>query len=261
MWNRRYFLVATSAIMSVGTASFGIQALADHDAFDSKEMESILLELFGTSRYAEDASIRMDLPVAVINPEFVPFRVAALDSERMAIFIEENNYPLVLLTEEGHRAYRELTGIMRVEGGQRFTVYALRNGNLRRNTRTIRLSGPLDRMQWPNRAVMQPPPSTVLRGEVSRDGINILCSIRHQQGNTQGMTPHVRQVTFSVNDQTVSILECGPSVARNPRFGIHLKSLHEDDVIQVDWSDSAGAEGHALGTVGLILNRNLYREI
>lgn len=266
--NRRKFLVrsgcflaAASAIMNAGTAPFGIQAWADHGVVDSGEMESILLELFGTSRYADDASLRIDLPIEVINPEFVPFRVVALDSERIAIFIEENEYPLVLLSEEGHRAYRELTGTMRVEGGQHFTMYALRNGNLHRNTRTIRWNGPLDRMQWPNRAVTQPPPSTVLRGEVSRDGINILCSIRHQQGNLLGMTPHVRQVIFSVNDQIVSILECGPSVARNPRFGIHLKSLHEDDVIQVDWNDSAGTEGHALGTVGLILGRNLYREI
>lgn len=247
--------------MNVGTVSFGIQAWAEHGLPDSEAMESILLELFGTSRYADDAGLRIDLPAEVINPEFVPFRIVALDSERIAIFIEDNKHPLVLLSEEGHRAYRELTGIMRAEGGRQFSVYALRNGNLHRNTRTIRWSGPPDRMQWPNRAVTQPPPSTILRGEVSRDGINILCSIRHQQGNLLGMVPHVRQVIFSVNDQVVSILECGPSVARNPRFGIHLKSLHEDDVIQVDWNDSAGTAGHALGTVGLILGRNLYREI
>jgi len=268
MWNRRNFLIrsgcclaAVSAIINAGTSAFGIQAWADHGALDSGEMESMLLELFGTSRHADDASLRIDLPVEAINPEFVPFRVVAPDSDRIAIFIEESKYPLLLLSEEGHRAYREITGIMRAEGGQHFTVYALRNGNLHGNTRTIRRSRPQDRMQWPNRAVAQPPPSTILRAEASRDGINILCSIRHQQGNLLGMTPHVRQVIFSVNDQIASTLECGPRVARNPRFGIHLKSLHEDDVIQVDWNDSAGTEGSALGTVGLILNRNLYREI
>ncbi len=254
-------MATASAIMNVRAGPFGIQAWIDHDVLDSEEMEPILLEWFGTTRYADDASLRIDLPVEIINPELVPFRVVALDSEKIAIFIEENKHPLVLLSEGGHHAYRELTGIMRAEGGRHFTVYALRNGNLYRNTRTIRQSAPLDRMQWPNRAVAQPPPSAVLRGESSRNGINIFCSIRHQQGSFPDMDPHVRQVIFSVNDQAVSTLECGPSVARNPRFGIHLKSLHEDDMIRVDWSDSAGAEGHALGTVGLILGRDLYREI
>ncbi len=252
-------LLASSAILKLGADPFGIDNLTDRHAFEFAAVDEILRELFGTSRSAQDAGLRVDLPGEVENPQFVPFRVAVSDSDRIAIFIEENQYPLLLVSEHEHRAYRELTGVMRLQRGKQLTVYALRNGNLHKNARTVRWNGRLDQRQWPFMATEQMPPSTILRAELSRDGIDILCSIHHQS-HLLNRSSHVQQVKFTVNDQIVSILACGPSIALNPRFSIHLELLHEDDIVRVDWNDSNGNKGHALGTVGLILNNNLYRE-
>ncbi|MCY4051256.1 MAG: thiosulfate oxidation carrier complex protein SoxZ [Gammaproteobacteria bacterium] len=267
MKNRREFLigsgcalVASSAIVKLGAEPLGNRDLTDRHVFEFQVVDEILRELFGTFYSTEDASLRIDLPTEVQNPEYVPFRVAVSDSDRIAIFVEENRYPLLLVSENGHRAYRELTGVFRLERGQQLTVYSLHNGNLHKNERKIRWNGHVDQRKWSAMAVELPPVSTILRAEVSRDGINILCSIYHQD-NSLGIKPYIQQIKFSVNEQVVSILECGLSIAHNPRFSIHLKLLHEDDIIQVDWNDSDGNKGHALGTVGLILNKNLYREI
>lgn len=268
MLERRRFLMrsgcciaSVASIIKFAAGSFSVADTANNKAeISAQDEESILTELFDTAQSAQDGSLRIDLPVEVVNPDIIPFRVAATDAERLAVLIQGNQWPLLLKTEVEHRAYCEITGMFRLEQGGEFSCYALRNGKLYKNTQTVRWHGFRNPGKRRRQAIVQPAASTVLRAEPSRDGYNILVSIRHGQHKRLGDMPYVRQAIYSVNEQTVSNLEFGPSISPNPLIGLHLKSLKMDDVIKVAWQDSDDTEGRAIGTLELILHQNLYRE-
>lgn len=78
----------------------------------------------------------------------------------------------------------------------------------------------------------------------------MLCSIHHARGheiNDPGR--FVTRAVFSINGKPAAVLDYGPNTAKNPQVGIHLKSLREDDMIEVEWLDSAGRSGRLRGAV------------
>lgn len=268
MQERRDFLIrsgcyalSAAGMMQTGLWSAPVAANPDPDtAFRSRDIDSALIELFQTADSGQDGSLRIDLPVEAVNAAVVPFRIVASNTERLAVFVEENARPLLLVTEEAHRRHCEVTGAFRLDRDSLVTCYALRQGELFRNSRPIRLIAPHHSVHWREEFRDRLPLSTILRAEAAGGGFDILCSIRHNRGRWLVGEAHVTRVTFSVNDQPVSVLECGPGFSRNPLVGVHLEPLGNDDVVKVEWADSSGLTGTAQGTVALLKGRNLYRE-
>ncbi|MXZ81116.1 MAG: hypothetical protein F4Z15_07070 [Gammaproteobacteria bacterium] len=268
MRGRRDFLIRSGycALSATGVMQAGIWSVpvvaspGPNTVFRSRDIDSVLIELFQTADSGQDGSLRIDVPVEAVNASVVPFRIVASNTERLAVFVEGNARPLLLVTEEAHRPHREMTGAFRLDRDSLVTCYALRQGELFRNSRPVRLIAPRHNVHWREEFRDRLPLSTILRAEAAGGGFDILCSIRHNRGRWLVGDPHVARVTFSVNDQSVSTVECGPGFSRNPLVGVHLESLGNDDVVRVEWTDSSGVTGMAQGTVALLSDRNLYRE-
>ena len=97
------------------------------------------MDFFETDQSAEDASLIIDSPVEAENPGLVPFKVIAPGAEKVAVFLYPANNPLICATTLSPALGDTLTFTADLSEGTTLVCYALRNQQLFRRSKTIRV--------------------------------------------------------------------------------------------------------------------------
>ena len=108
-------------------------------AFRSQSVEEVLANLFDTRDSGEDGSLRISVPPEVENAGLVPFRVEASHSEKVAIIVDGNRYPLACVLEAANYPQGTIIGTLRLERSSRISCYAMKQGLLYRNAVSVRI--------------------------------------------------------------------------------------------------------------------------
>ena len=104
-----------------------------------QNLHQVLMEFFETDQSAEDASLIIDSPVEAENPELVPFKVIAPGAEKVAVFLYPANNPLISATTVSPGLADTLTFTADLSEGTTIVCYALRNQQVFRRSKTIRI--------------------------------------------------------------------------------------------------------------------------
>ena len=108
-------------------------------AFQSESVEEILLNLFDTRESGEDGSLRISAPSEAEHAGLVPFRVEASHSDKVAIIVDGNRFPLACVVETASYPQGTVIGMLRLEQSSRISCYAMKQGLLYRNTTAVRI--------------------------------------------------------------------------------------------------------------------------
>ena len=108
-------------------------------AFQSQSVDEILLNLFDTRESGEDGSIRISVPPEVENAGVVPFRIEASHSEKVAIIVDGNRFPLACVFEGANYPQGTVIGTLRLERSSSISCYAMKQGLLYRNAVSVRI--------------------------------------------------------------------------------------------------------------------------
>ena len=92
--------------------------------------------------------------------------------------------------------------------------------------------------------------ATLLKIIANDTGHDIVCSVKRPVSHDLVSHSYISRVTFSVNNDTITRLDLGPMISRDPLFGIHQASLESGDVVKVVWVDTEGNRGAARARVG-----------
>ena len=111
-------------------------------AFRNKNIDTILEDLFDTAESGEDGAILIQMPLDAESDQRIPFRITARYAEKIAIFAEGNQQPLVLVSDTSQYPQGVILGTVDLEQSCNITCYALRQGFLYRKSRWINLPVP-----------------------------------------------------------------------------------------------------------------------
>ena len=145
--SRRGFFTFAGAVFALGPKWIADSldllqpARADYpvQAFQSNSVEEILLELFDTRESGEDGSLRISAPPEAENAGLVPFRVEAGHSEKVAIIVDSNRFPLACVLEAANYPQGTVIGTLRLERSSSISCYAMKQGVLYRNAVSVRI--------------------------------------------------------------------------------------------------------------------------
>ena len=111
-------------------------------AFRNKQVDTILEDLFDTTQAGEDGAILIQMPLDAESDRGIPFRITARHAEKVAIFAEGNQQPLILVADTGQYPQGVFFGTVDLDQSCNITCYALRQGFLYRKSRWVRLPVP-----------------------------------------------------------------------------------------------------------------------
>ncbi len=109
-------------------------------AYKSNSMEEALFHLFGTREWGEDASINIQVPIEAEHHAFVPFRVSAKGAEKIAVMIDNNPQPLVIVMDEFIDSDPVMMGTLQMHSSSYFSCFVFKQNQVFRASRFIRLS-------------------------------------------------------------------------------------------------------------------------
>ncbi len=98
-----------------------------------------LYQLFETTEAAEDTSIVIDTPIEAEHPTYVPFKITAVGAQKLAIFVEPSNAPLAAVFTLHPACGHSVKGTVDMQEGSTISCYALKNDQLFRSSRYIRI--------------------------------------------------------------------------------------------------------------------------
>lgn len=109
--------------------------------FAASTVDQVLGYYFGTTDAADDASIKIILPIASEHRHLVPFKIIAPNAEKIAVLTDANSEPLILAMDQIKQSPSVIVGRARFERSGMLTCYVMRNGNLGRSSRRVTVSG------------------------------------------------------------------------------------------------------------------------
>ena len=111
-------------------------------AFRNKNIDTILENLFDTTQSGEDGAISIQTPLDAESGQRIPFRITARYAEKVAIFAEGNQQPLILVADTRQYPQGVIFGTVDLDQSCNITCYALRQGFLYRKSRWVSLPVP-----------------------------------------------------------------------------------------------------------------------
>jgi len=115
-------------------------AIYPYSAFNSKDTEKILLEVFGTTEAGHDGSINITVPRQTTTPKVVPFSITAPGADLIALILNNHSNPLIMVAELKQNKKGRIFGVLTMERSAELGCYALREGQLQKNSRFIMIS-------------------------------------------------------------------------------------------------------------------------
>ncbi len=109
--------------------------------FAADQIATVLESALGSTDTADDATIRIEVPLVSGSKEVVPFRITAPGAEKIVVVAHPNSHPLLMLVDNIDEPVAVVTGRARLDHSGDITCYALKNGQIGRATRRIELSG------------------------------------------------------------------------------------------------------------------------
>ncbi|NKB62262.1 MAG: hypothetical protein GKR95_09050 [Gammaproteobacteria bacterium] len=100
--------------------------------------DKTLRRLFETTEANDDASIIIDMPIEAEHLSYVPFRITATGAEKLAVFIEPAENPLVACFTLYPPCGPTANGTVDLQEGSVISCYVLRNKQLFRSSRYVR---------------------------------------------------------------------------------------------------------------------------
>ncbi len=146
LMNRRQFFNVSFKVMIGGLIGrfSGIKAEASiaypRSAFAASSIEQILNQLFETSYAGDDASIAIRIPREAEHRELVPFRMSAPGAEKIAVIVDNNPQPLVMVMTIATPADGVVMGTLKMKTDSYISCYAMKQGQLYRAARWVRIS-------------------------------------------------------------------------------------------------------------------------
>ncbi len=135
---RTVFAGFLGAVM--GLKSAASPATYPVSAFRTQSVDEILMRLFETNDVGEDGSIKIHAPLEAEHPAFIPFRISAPGAEKIAVVVDNNTEPLVLAMDVTGNTSGVIMGTLRMQWSSRISCYAMKQGQLYRASRFVRLS-------------------------------------------------------------------------------------------------------------------------
>lgn len=132
-------MIGTSALSALSFQS----TRADYpaEAFKTNNVNDILLTLFGTTEIGEDGGLEIEMAQIAESQKRIPFKITARHSEKVAIIVEQNQYPLVLVADATNYPNGVIIGTMDLNQSSTISVYAFRQDLLFRNSRLVQVPG------------------------------------------------------------------------------------------------------------------------
>ena len=132
--------------MAMGTGWFSARpntasAAYPARAFQLQSVNAILDQLFDTRDAGEDGSLKITLPREAENRMLVPIRVEASHSEKVAIIIEQNRFPLACVYDSTDYPAGTFIGMLELDESSVISCYALKQGLLYRHSAVVRVPG------------------------------------------------------------------------------------------------------------------------
>ena len=147
---RRHILTSIIKLSTFLTSLAGLSILSSRPAaasypvasFRNKNIDAILENLFDTTQSSEDGAILIQTPLDAESGQRTPFRITARYTEKVAIFAEGNQQPLILVADTSQYPQGVILGTVDLDQSCNITCYALRQGFLYRKSRWINLPVP-----------------------------------------------------------------------------------------------------------------------
>jgi len=109
--------------------------------FAASTVEQVLGYYFGTTDAADDASIKIILPIASEHKHLIPFKIIAPSADKIAVVTDANSEPLILAMDQIKQSPSVIVGRARIERSGMLSCYVMRNGALGRSSRRVTISG------------------------------------------------------------------------------------------------------------------------
>lgn len=259
--NRRGFFrlgARTSVSLSAALCS-GLQptiAAAKYPiaAFNADRIDDVLLDIFGTTRSGQDASIRITVPSEAETPAVVPFRVLAPGAGKLSLTLDNHAAPLIMQAEISDNRPGMVVGMFRMQTTAAVTCHVLKQGQVSSNSRLVRLTAKAwdpEPETWrpepethENYRQVTPMTATFLKLVPREKGHDAICTIRYRPiSGFGGRYSYITRMTFSVNHKVISTLNLGPAISIDPTIGVHISSLELNDRVTVEWVDTRANRG------------------
>ena len=144
--SRRYFFTRGLQFLAVlvpfvATKSNATTPKDPRPEFATQSIDQSAEFLFETSDASDDGSIEMTIPLETGHQFLVPFKIRAPGAEKIALFFDGNEQPLILTMDQITQPEAVVIGRLRIEHPGNLICYVLRNGSIGRASRRVSVSG------------------------------------------------------------------------------------------------------------------------
>lgn len=148
MPSRRQFFATTRNLLATAIAPFAgwfsLSAAASIDPrpeFAATTIEEVLAFYFGTTKAADDASIKIIASQIVSENQLVPFKIHAPGARKMAVLFDHNPSPLIMAMDQRLNHHGIIIGRARITTSGTLHCYAMRNDLVGHATLRLSVAG------------------------------------------------------------------------------------------------------------------------
>lgn len=239
-------IFAFAIVLTVFATTAPLQAFAEWpaSAFAATNVESAMINLFGSADNTPSGKIRIDAPAMSENGAVVPVTVeTAMAASAIAIVVEKNGQPLAVNFELADNAKGFIGTAVKVCQTSDIIIVVKSGGKLYTARRNVKVASG-------NCAAAtsggKPKAKKSIRARARAEGgdVTVQAIVGHPMG-----AQHITEVAAVHKDKRVVTAHWGPFVSAKPRLSFRFAGATKGDTINLTWMDNQGRSDSGSATI------------